>query len=202
MERVWDHLVDSNGKLIQAELKYPIPSLNMTKFIKAKFSGFGEPNVIVDPFPNVAPIYTSTPGPSPTPDPLATVTPTPTATAAATVTPTALPTLPPTSTLDFDSFFSTPESIALPTPETTVCTGRHSTAQPNSNTYSCSYTYLYTHSNGHSVPDQHTNRDTNTYSTAASPHITDRTIRQISNTPRRRYCQIVSRNLRAAEHPR
>ncbi len=97
----WEYLIDADGRLIQAEKTIQTGRENLLLSIKVKFSGFGEPNVITDPFPNrptVTPTHTLTPTPTPTATPTGTLTPTttPTSTATPTNTPTRTPTHTPT----------------------------------------------------------------------------------------------------------
>ncbi len=109
----WEYLLDADGKLIQAERTAPI-GRGVKHYVRVKFSGFGEPNVVVDPFPQVTPVYTSTPGPSPTPDPSATATPTSTPTSTPAPTATATPT--PDGTLDLEGSLPRAAAVVLPTP--------------------------------------------------------------------------------------
>ncbi len=60
----WEYLIDADGRLIQAEKTIQTGRENLLLSIKVKFSGFGEPNVITDPFPNrptVTPTHTPVP---------------------------------------------------------------------------------------------------------------------------------------------
>ena len=87
----WDFLIDATGRLIQAEKTDPTPYDNVLHSVQVRFSGFGEPNVIVDPFPSGTPTPTSTPTPAfalaRVEAVQATVTPTPTPTSTPIVTP-------------------------------------------------------------------------------------------------------------------
>ena len=105
----WDLLIDVDGRLTQAEKTDPAPYENMLLSVTVKFSGFGEPNVIIDPFPDGTPTatitpelafalaqvveatHTPTPTPTPSPTPAATVAPIPTPTPAPTATPAPVP---------------------------------------------------------------------------------------------------------------
>ncbi len=110
----WDYWINDEGKLVQADTIDPSPYENVHRELQVKFSGFGEPNVVVDPFPQVTPVYTSTPGPSPTPDPSATATPTSTPTSTPAPTATATPT--PDGTLDLEGSLPRAAAVVLPTP--------------------------------------------------------------------------------------
>ena len=98
----WEYLVDSEGKLVRAINTTETGNNNGVLVQTVDFSGFGEPNAIVDPFPSGTPIPTSTPTPAfalaQVEAVQATVTPTPTPTSTPVVTPTLTPTVTPTHT--------------------------------------------------------------------------------------------------------
>ena len=94
----WKLLIKPNGRLFRAiKTEHPGPE-NIIIETTIEFSGFGEPNVIVDPFPSGTPTPTETPEPTPTPGPdfasarVVTATPTPTSTPTSTPSPTPTPT--------------------------------------------------------------------------------------------------------------
>ncbi len=105
----WEHLINSEGRLIQSEDIENTPYKNAVISKVVKFSGFGEANVIVDPFLNITPVPSPTPGPSPTPEASSTPTATTVPTATPTSTATSIPGTPP-------PLFPTVADAVLPTP--------------------------------------------------------------------------------------
>lgn len=112
----WEYLIDSDGKFVQAETAFPTGRENERISMSVKFSGFGESNVITDPFPDV-PTITPTPTATPTATGSPTVTPTPsqTGTPTHTPTPTLTPTITPTPT-NTPTLTSTPTLTVTPAP--------------------------------------------------------------------------------------
>ncbi len=112
----WEYLINDVGMLVQAEQTSPSGIENQRIYLKVKFSGYGESNVITDPFPDVptiTPTHTATP--TATGSPTVTPTPSQTGTPTHTPTPTLTPTITPTPT-DTPTPTPTPTPTATPAP--------------------------------------------------------------------------------------
>ena len=79
-----EYFVDNDGLLVRIETTVQTLGIHGTQFYVTNLSGFGEPNVIIDPFGDISPAPTATPYPPEILAPFPSSTPTPISTATAT----------------------------------------------------------------------------------------------------------------------